>query len=372
MTTLEHKEPDMVPIDFGGMHTSLHYIAHKNLKKFLGLKDGEEKIQEIVQGIVFPDKRLLDMFQVDVIPVYTKTPSSFEFKIDPVKDEFLDPLGNKWGKPKGGFFYDLKESVMKDFTIENLENYEMPDPWDKGIVRGLRKEVLNLYKNTDKALILFCPLVLAGFMESLWFLRGFEQGYMDIASNIKFVEKFFDKYLKFLKSIWDNVLSEIGDLVNIVQIGGDLGTQIGPAINPKIYRSLIKPCHKELVSFIKTKTKAKVYLHSCGSVHWAIPDFIEVGIDILNPVQVSAYNMDSKILKNDFGDSISFWGGGCDSQNILMQGTPKQVEEEVKRRMSDLAPGGGFVFASIHNIQPNVPPENIVAMFETAAKYRAY
>lgn len=141
--------------------------------------------------------------------------------------------------------------------------------------------------------------------------------------------------------------------------------------NPEFYRSMLKPKHKKLVDAIKRNTKAKVYLHSCGSVAWAIKDFIECGIDILNPVQVSASDMDSKKLKKEFGKDIVFWGGGCDPE-ILLRGSKKEIEEEVKRRIDDLSPNGGFVFASIHSIQANTPPENIATMFQTAINSRKY
>lgn len=369
MTALDHKEPDRVPIDFGGVHTSLHEYAHNNLMKFLGFNGKEAKIQEILQQIVYPDERILEMFQADVVGVYPKPPSFWKLEIDPYKDEFVDEWGSKWAKPKGGFFYDLKEPAMKDFTLEDLKKYEFPDPSDSGRVKGLRDEVLNLYNNTDKAIIMYNATV--GFWENLWYLRGFEQAYIDIASNLKFVEILFEKLLWWNKSFWENVLKEVGDLINVVEISDDLGTQLGPMFNPNLYRSLLKPLHKELVSFIKANTKAKVYIHSCGSIAWAIPDLIECGIDILNPVQISAYDMDSKMLKDNFGNEISFWGGGCDPR-ILLSGTPDQVREEVKKRIADFSPSGGFVFASVHNIQANTPPENIVAMYETAKEYGKY
>jgi uroporphyrinogen decarboxylase len=236
-------------------------------------------------------------------------------------------------------------------------------------VKGLRDEVCVLHKNTDKAIIMFNASW--GIWESLWLLRGFEQSYIDIASNKKFVERFFDKMLQWSKFFWESVLREIGDLIDVVQLGDDLGTQRGPVFNPHVYRSLLKPLHKELVSFIKTKTVAKVYFHTCGSIRWAIPDFIDCGIDILNPVQVGAFDMDSRTLKKEFGEDLSFWGGGCDT-DVLLRGSRQDVEEEVKRRLEDFSSGGGFVFASIHNIQANTPPENIHAMYTTAIKYGAY
>ena len=155
------------------------------------------------------------MFQNDVIGVYPKAPSSWTFKIDTDKDEFTDEWGTRYIRPKDGYFYDIKEHVMKDFTIDDLKNFTFPDPQDKGRVKGLREEVLDLHENTDKALIMYSALW--GLWESLWLFRGFEQSYVDIAGNIKFVELFFDKILWWTKSYWENVLSEVGDLVDVVQ-----------------------------------------------------------------------------------------------------------------------------------------------------------
>ena len=153
----------------------------------------------------------------------------------------------------------------------------------------------------------------------------------------------------------------------------DLGTQGGPLISPDMYRRLIKPRQQELFSFIKKKAPhAKIFFHSCGSVYHFIGDLIEAGVDILNPVQVAAADMDSKRLKKEFGNDVVFWGGGVDTQRVLPYGTPQEVRDEVKRRLDDLAPSGGFVFATVHNIQGDVPPENIVAMWETLQEYGSY
>jgi uroporphyrinogen decarboxylase len=369
IAALEHREPDKVPIDFGGVHTSLHASAHKNLMKYLGFKGPDADIQEICQQIVYPDQRLLDVYETDIIGVYPRSSSTWKLEIDASTDEWLDEWGTRWVRPDGGFFYDIKDPVMKDFSLEDLKSYEFPDPSDSGRIEGLREEVEALYNQTDKAIIFFNASW--GLWESLWLLRGFEQAYIDIATDTKFVEAIFDKLLWWGKSYWNLILDEVGDLIQVVQLGDDLGSQRGPVFKPETYRSLLKPRHKELVQFIKSHTKAKIYFHTCGSIHWAIRDFIECGIDILNPVQVGAHNMDSRKLMDEFGADICFWGGGCDT-DILLRGSPKDVEKEVKRRIDDFSPGGGFVFASIHNIQANTPPKNIHAMYSTAVKHRNY
>ncbi len=366
---INHKEPDKIPIDFGGVHTSIHDYAHRALKKYYNLSGPEAEIQDPFQQIVFPDQRIMEKFGADVVGVHPRPSSKLELKIDSVKDEWADEWGTVHVRPKGGYFYDIKKPVMADFTLEDLKNYKFPDPSDKARREGLKEEINEIREKSDKAIILFNATW--GLWESLWLFRGFEQAYIDIAANKEFVGYLWDKLLEWMKAFWDNILSEVGGDIDVLQIGDDLGSQRGPVFNPKTYKEMLKPLHKDLVAFIKSKTDAKVYIHSCGDISWVIEDFIDCQIDILNPVQVGASNMDSKDLKKKFGDRITFWGGGCDT-SILLNGTPQQVREEVKKRINDFAPGGGFVFASIHNIQANTSPENVAMMYETAVELRDY
>jgi uroporphyrinogen decarboxylase len=173
-------------------------------------------------------------------------------------------------------------------------------------------------------------------------------------------------------ALYDHVLAEVGDYIQVVMVGDDLGTQNGPMISPDTYRKLVKPAQKRVWQFIKSRTKAFLFLHSCGAVRRFIPDWIELGLDILNPVQVAARDMDPKTLKAEFGRDLTFWGGGCDTQHVLTFGTPDDVEREVRRRIYELGPGGGFVFNQVHNIQPQVPAANILKMFETVFEYGTY
>jgi uroporphyrinogen decarboxylase len=366
---LQHREPDKVPIDFGGVHTSIHVHAYNRLLEYLGMEEKEVKIQEIIQQIVYPSEKILKMFGADVIGIYPRPASTWKLEIDSDTNEWVDEWGTRFVKPKDGYFYDIKEHAMANMPVDELDLFPFPDPSDRGRVSGLRNEVLDLYNKTDKALIFFSPTW--GLWESLWLLRGFEQAYIDIQLNRDFVQNFFYKMMRWSQSFWKSALTEIGDLIDVVALSDDLGTQRGPMFNPDIYRSILKPLHKELVSAIKEATSAKVYLHSCGSVSWAIQDFIECGIDILNPVQVGAENMDSAYLKDAFGDNISFWGGGCDT-DLILRGSSQEVEDEVRKRMNGFKTGGGYVFASIHNIQANTPPENVYAMYNTAVKIRNY
>ena len=193
-----------------------------------------------------------------------------------------------------------------------------------------------------------------------------------LALEQKKVEEYLERYLEFKLEFWDNLLEQIGDMVDVVCESDDLGTQEATWISKDMYRHLIKPRQKKLFSFIKRRAEVKVFLHSCGSIYDFIPDLIETGVDILNPIQVSAAKMDTAKLKREFGKDLVFWGGGIDTQKVLPYGTKQEIEDEVKKRIDDLAPGGGFVFATVHNIQEDVPPENIVAMLRALNKYGYY
>jgi uroporphyrinogen decarboxylase len=195
---------------------------------------------------------------------------------------------------------------------------------------------------------------------------------MDMATNLDYVEALAERHVEWMLEFWDHVLTAVGPYVQVVQLGDDLGGQDGPLFSPDIYRKIYKPRHRRLVDLVHSKTDAKVYFHSCGSIYDILPDIIESGLQIINPLQVSAKNMDSAKIKKEFGKDLSFWGGGANPQTVMMLGTPEEVREEVRRRIHDLAPGGGYVFGPVHNIQPNVPPENVVAFFEAAHEFGGY
>jgi uroporphyrinogen decarboxylase len=206
----------------------------------------------------------------------------------------------------------------------------------------------------------------------LFRLRGFEDGYMDLAADPAIAGELMERVLEMKLAWWGAILPELGDAVDVVGEADDLGGQSTPLFAPRTYRELVKPLHAELFAFIRSRTRAKILFHSCGAIRELLPDLVEIGVDILNPVQVSATGMETAALKRDFGRDLVFWGGGVDTQGVLGSGTPDDVRAEVTRRVADLAPGGGFVFASVHNIQANVPAENVAAMWEAAAAEGAY
>ena len=195
---------------------------------------------------------------------------------------------------------------------------------------------------------------------------------MDMIENPEFCQALLDKILDFWLAYYSAFMKEVGDLVDVVMIGDDLAGQEGPLFSPDFYRQYVKPCQKQLVSFIKSLTSAKIWYHTCGSCQEYIPDLIDNGIDILNPIQISARNMDPFSLKEKYGKSLVFWGGGIDAQHVLPWAAPDEISEHVKRNIKVFMPGGGYVFNNVHNIQADVPPENIIALLDAAYEFGFY
>ena len=270
-----------------------------------------------------------------------------------------------------GYYFDVI-SPLKHANVEDLEEYEFPNPSDRSwqITFGmLGREAKRMYERTDYALV---AGVIPGVLETSNLVRGMDKFLVDLIANRRFAELLMDKATEFVLAFCDEILDRVGDYVQIVNASDDVGTQTGPIMSLELFRKTIKPRDEKICRFIDRKADVYLLLHSCGSVYKFIPDLIEMGIDALNPVQVSAKGMDTHKLKEEFGDKLIFWGGGCDTQRVLPYGTPGEVANEVKRRIKDLAPGGGFVFTQVHNIQAGTPPENVVAMFEAANEYGKY
>ncbi len=214
----------------------------------------------------------------------------------------------------------------------------------------------------------------AGIFELLLWTRGFKDGYADWAGNPELSRKLLRKYMDLQLAYWEKMFEVMqGIPIDVVQMADDLAGQNGLLISPRSYRKQLKPFHKEMFDYIHSKSGAKIFFHSCGSIRTLIPDLIEIGVDILNPVQVNAANMDSAELKREYGKDICFWGGGVDTQMAFDENhTPAEVRADVRKRLADFMPGGGFIFSTVHNIQGNVPPENIMAMWDTIQEYGGY
>jgi len=249
-----------------------------------------------------------------------------------------------------------------------LDNYRWPSPDSVEVNAELGRQAKNLYEQTDYALV-GSAVIGGGIFEQPARVMGLQNFLMALAAEPAFADRLMEHITDIYIESCNRYLDQVGSYIQVFTFWDDMTGQNGWLINPAMYRKMIKPKQKRLVEAIKKKTDAKLFYHSCGATRGLIPDLIEIGFDILNPVQVSAKGMDTKELKAEFGRDIVFWGGGVDTQRILPFGKLQEVVDEVKRRIDDLAPGGGFVFAAVHNIQAFAPPENIIAAFDTAMEY---
>jgi len=375
ISALNHKESDRIPLDLGGtIVTSITRNAYISLKKYLGLEVEDVKIFDYVQQLPYIDEKLLERLAVDVRMVATNYMVTEEQEIYEEDNYyyFYDMWGSKLRMPKkNGHYFDWVYFPIKDISIDELKKYKWPEPYGKEYILKLKQIAKNLYDNTDYALI-GTAISGGGIFEQPARIMGMEPFLISLASYKKFADEVMEKITELYIENSIRYLEEIGDMIQVFVYWNDLSTQTGPMISPEIYRKLIKPKDKKLIEAIKSKTDAKIFYHCCGAVKDFIPDLIDIGVDILNPVQVSAKGMDTAELKKEFGKYITFWGGGCDTQHVLPYGTPGKIKSEVKRRIDDLAPGGGFIFSAVHNIQDGVPPENIMAMLEALEEYGRY
>jgi uroporphyrinogen decarboxylase len=319
--------------------------------------------------LVFVDERILRHFEIDFRPVAGKGPRYPKQKT--IDDRtFIDEWGVTAHMPVGGFYYDIIEFPLKKATIEDLERHPWLDPFDEGLTEGIGKEARDLHEGTDYAIV-GSPSLGQSIFEQSSYLRGLDTLLMDLIINKEFAHALFRKVTDIQKTKYGRFLDKVGKYVDVVRVGDDTGMQQGPLMSPQLYREMLKPYHKEYFDFIKERTDAKLCLHSCGAVYELIEDLIDVGVDILNPIQVSAKNMECSRLKKEFGDRLGFWGG-IDTQRVLPFGTPDEVKEEVRMRIRELGPGGGFIPCHVHNLQHDVPPENVIAMYRAIKEYGTY
>lgn len=378
LKTLNHGEPDRVPYDLAGSTwTGITNTAYHNLRKYLGKKPDNPGWSDVIQQIVIPSEEILDELAVDTRGVFPLTSHNWAVysKLKDCGDywEYIDEWSFVHHFPKNGYWFSLVKSPLQevDFEGENIiEGFPWPDAGNKLRFVGLREKAIQ-FRNQDKIVMTkgFC----AGLFEMHQRVRGMENAMLDPflfpQSSDKLIGKLADLKIEF----WDALLNEIGDVVDIVGEGDDYGTQQSQLIAPEQFREYYKPHFERVLRFIKEKApNVKIMFHSCGNVRPIISDLIEMGVDILNPVHITATGMKPLQLKNDFGKDIVFWGGGVDTQHVLPSGKPQQVKDDVKRNIEALAPGGGFVFNTVHNIQAEVPPENIMAMIEELREFGKY
>jgi uroporphyrinogen decarboxylase len=364
-------------------------MAYNKLKAYLGVSGGRTRMYDLGQQLAEPEIEILERIGADILPLFVSEPKKwkpsklpdgspcevpewFNPEVLPDGSQVLrDGTGRITSKmPKDGYYFDSVYHPLEDVSsIDELAGRNFYSPINEATLNDLHKRAKHLCETTDYAVMLNGA---GGIYEWAQGLRGWDVFMIDLAANPEFAGALLDKLIEANIKRLEQVLPVVEGYVQVVQTGDDLGMQDGPQIPPELYREVVKPRHKKLYQYIKEHTSAYLFLHTCGSVYEFIPDFIEMGVDALNPVQVSAKDMDTKKLKQEFGKEITFWGGGCDTQEVLPFGTPSEVEEEAKRRIDDLAPGGGFVFTQVHNIQAGTPPENIMAMYDTVENFGRY
>ncbi len=266
---------------------------------------------------------------------------------------------------QGGYYFDIFEHPLKSATVEDLDKYPWPDPEDPGYTEGLEEKARYLHENTNYAVA--GDFNWASPIESNWYMRGMEDWLIDMITNQKFIEALLEKLCALHIRWLSKVLDATGKYLDVVLQGDDLTVQNGPLYSPQLYRKFVKPWQKRIFDLIRSKTNAKIFYHTCGSASFYIEDLIEIGVDIINPIQVTARNMNIEELKKKYGDRITFWGA-IDTQALLPKGRPEEIEKEVKKTIEILGKDGGYVLGSVHNILADVPPENILAMFDTAGK----
>jgi uroporphyrinogen decarboxylase len=384
--------------------TGISVVAYDRLKKSLGINPGLSRCYDLIQSLAYPDKEIRELFHVDAIDAgieFLNTeedwvewnyadndtcliPSFINIEEDKENGSFylIDGSGTRLAiKPKKSYFFDQIFWIYKDMNgiPENLKDNELNQhmwavpspPWHLDIFndkcyRFFIDKIKKLYETTDYSIL----LDIGGNLSDIgWFTRGTENFFCDILLDKKGTErllnKLTDKHIEFI----DRVLNGVGAYLDIIIFSEDLGSQNGPFYPLDIFKRVFKPKYKKMYDYVHNNSECKVFLHSCGSIYELIPDLIDIGLDIINPVQTTAAKMEPERLKKEFGKDLTFWGGGCNYRDILPSKSPNEVKDDVKRRIEILSKDGGFVFNSIHNILPEVPPENIIAMYEAANEY---
>jgi len=375
LAALNHRQPDRVPIDLGGNQTGIHKFAYQSLIEHLGLEE-EIEIMDAVQQLARPCEAVLKRLRVDTRYIHAGAASNFHGDIvtarrdGKVWHDLTDEFGVRWSMPDDSPLYmDITLHPLAEATIDHLRDYPFPKGNDGGRFTGLRKKALQIRNETPYVVVSGISGVV---YEICWYMRGLQRWFIDMLEQPEFCEALLDQTLKFWLDWFDAFLTEVGDVVDVIMIGDDLTGQSGPLFRPDFYRRVVKPRHKQLVQFIKSRTAAKIWYHTCGACRGYIPDLLDNGIDALNPVQISAADMAPADLKAQFGDRLVFWGGGIDAQHVLPQADPQTVREHVRRNVEAFKPGGGYVFNSVHNLQAGVPAENILAMYDAAHEHGFY
>jgi uroporphyrinogen decarboxylase len=366
--TLNHQEPDRVPIDLDGWACYFTEGAYRRLTAHFG-RDEQPSVNEWF--LVHPaSEETLRALRVDFRRIDPGPPDGFRPRSFPDGS-----WSDEWGirkRPIGhpcaslgceAFYAEMTHFPLADATIDDLERYPWPDPADPGRYRGLAGKARHLHAATDFALV--ASAISMGPFEQAQWLRGPERFLMDLLLDREFALRLLDKIVDFQLRVLDRFLQAVGPYVLMVETSDDLGMQSGPLISPQLYREVIQPCHRRINRLIRERTEARVFLHCCGSIAALVEDLIDAGFEVINPVQPRACDMDRAALKSRHGQRIVFHGG-VDAQWVLPYGKPEDVRREVSECMATLGRGGGYILAPAHNLQDDVPPENVLAMIEAA------
>jgi uroporphyrinogen decarboxylase len=366
LRALNHKMPDRVPIDFGGTaNTSIVKEGYDKLTTYIGFKQNKTGFIDRMMRSVRVSEEVQEYFETDFRGVFPQRTLPIKWLSN---DTYIDQWGIKWIKKENIFYYEqLNYPLSGNITTRDVLNYNWPNPEGIDVTGDLNKRVKKMREETDKAIILGLP---APIIHTTQYLRGFEDWYIDCASNVRLLETLFDIVLEINMVIAEKILKQAAKDVDIIKISDDIGMQTGLQVSPDFFRKIIKPRFKKYTDLIrKFAPDTIIHIHSCGSIEAILKDLIEIGINVINPVQVSAKDMDPKTLKSKYGNNLSFWGA-IDTQNVLNRMNEEEVKREVEKTINILGENGGYVLSAVHNIQPDVPPENIVAMFEYAKKYK--
>jgi uroporphyrinogen decarboxylase len=318
----------------------------------------------------------LERFHVDTRYIAAQAPRDWKGGIvrterdGAVWHDLVDEFGVRWSMPEHApYFMDATYHPLAEASLEDIRHYPFPKGDDPSRFDGLRERALTLRKETPYAVVSGISGVV---YETCWYMRGLERWFMDMIEQPEFCEALIDQTLRFWMDWFRLFLKEVGDVVDVIMIGDDLAGQKGPLFSPAFYRRVVKPRQKKLVQFIRSQTTAKIWYHTCGACMEYIPDLLDNGIDILNPVQISADGMQPQRLKATYGRQLTFWGGSIDAQHVLPTATPGEIREHVRRHLAVWKPGGGYVFNSVHNIQAGTPPQNIQALYDAAWEFGFY
>ncbi|SCX83799.1 uroporphyrinogen decarboxylase family protein [Desulfoluna spongiiphila] len=373
LTALNHEEPDRVPIDLGGRNTTLMLNGYEAFKKKHGKEDLPTEIMSKVWQTAFIDEHFLKQYNADFRHV---RPKNIVVLGEDAKQEFTEDgceiFTDQWGVKRkvDGEYATIHEYNMKEPTLEAIENHPWPHAATDFDFSNVGAEAKKLHDEGEYAVV-GCMGSPGNLFEQCWCMRGMPEFFMDMMARKDFAHALLRKVCDHRKENARLFLEEAGEYIDVIQCADDLAMQNAPFMSMPMYREFIKPYQAELFSYIKSMTKAKLYYHSCGAVTGLLDDLVEIGVDILNPVQVSATGMETDQLNKRFGDKLSFWGA-IDTFHVLPNGSVDDVRKEVATRIRDLAPGGGYILGSVHNMQSDISPENVVAMLEAAIEFGQY